>query len=57
MILGRQWSDVIALNVYPPTEDKIDDMKDSFYMELESYLINSLKPYENFVRRFQFQIR
>jgi hypothetical protein len=26
---------IIALNVHAPTEDKIDDMKDSFYEELE----------------------
>jgi hypothetical protein len=28
------WCDII-LNVHAPTEDKIDDMKDSFYDELE----------------------
>jgi hypothetical protein len=30
----RRWCD-IALNVHARTEDKIDDMKDSFYEELE----------------------
>jgi hypothetical protein len=27
--------DIIVLNVYAPTEDKDDDIKDSFYKELE----------------------
>jgi hypothetical protein len=31
---GR-WYDIIVLNVHAPTEDKIDDVKDSFYEELE----------------------
>jgi hypothetical protein len=33
-IRGR-WCDVIVLNVHASTEDKIDDMNDSFYRELE----------------------
>jgi hypothetical protein len=33
IILRERWCDV--LNVHAPTEDKIDDMKDSFYKELE----------------------
>jgi exonuclease III len=35
MLRGR-WCHIIALDVYVPTEDKIDDVKDSFYEELES---------------------
>jgi exonuclease III len=35
IILRGRWSDIIVLNVYAPTEDKIDDVKDSFYDELE----------------------
>jgi hypothetical protein len=35
IILRGHWSDIIVLNVHVPTEDKIDDMKDSFYEELE----------------------
>jgi hypothetical protein len=31
---GR-WYDIIVLNVHAPTEDKIVDMKDSFYEELK----------------------
>jgi hypothetical protein len=33
--LRGRWCDIIVLNVHAPTEDKIDDMKDSFYEELE----------------------
>jgi exonuclease III len=29
------WCDIIVLNVHAPTEDKHDDIKDSFYEELE----------------------
>jgi hypothetical protein len=29
------WCHIIVLNVYAPTEGKIDDVKDSFYEELE----------------------
>jgi hypothetical protein len=35
IILRGRWCDIIVLNVYAPTEDKIDDMKDRFYEELE----------------------
>jgi hypothetical protein len=34
ILIGR-WCDIIFLNVHVPTEDKIDDVKDSFYDELE----------------------
>jgi hypothetical protein len=33
--LRGRWCDIIILNVHAPTEDKIDDMKDRFYEELE----------------------
>jgi hypothetical protein len=33
-IKGR-WCDTIVLNVHAPTEDKDNDIKDSFYKELE----------------------
>jgi hypothetical protein len=33
-ILRGRWCDIIVLNVHAPTEDKIDDMKDSFYEEI-----------------------
>jgi hypothetical protein len=38
IILRGRWCQVIVLNVHAPTEDKIDDMKDSFYEELERML-------------------
>jgi hypothetical protein len=33
--LKGHWCDIIVLNVHAPTEDKDDDIKDSFYKELE----------------------
>jgi hypothetical protein len=35
IILRGSWCDVIVLNVHAPTENKTDDVKDSFYDELE----------------------
>jgi hypothetical protein len=35
IILRGHWCDIIALNICAPREDKIADMKDSFYEELE----------------------
>jgi exonuclease III len=29
------WCNIIVLNVHAPTEDKMDDIKDMFYEELE----------------------
>jgi hypothetical protein len=34
-LLKCRWCHVIALNVHAPADDKIDDVKDSFYEELE----------------------
>jgi hypothetical protein len=34
LLVGR-WCGIIVLNVHAPTEDNIDDVKDSFYEELE----------------------
>jgi hypothetical protein len=42
IILRGCWSDVIVLSVYASTEDNADDVKDSFYEELDVCLINSL---------------
>jgi hypothetical protein len=36
IILRGCWCHIIVLNVHAPTEDKTDDVKDSFYEELES---------------------
>jgi hypothetical protein len=35
-ILRDHWCHIVVLNVHAPTEDKTDDVKDSFYEELES---------------------
>jgi hypothetical protein len=35
IILRGRWCDIIVLNVHVPTEDKINDVKDRFYEELE----------------------
>jgi hypothetical protein len=35
IILRGRWCDIIVLNVHAPTGDKINDVKDSFYDELE----------------------
>jgi hypothetical protein len=34
IILKVRWCDIIVLNMHAPTEDKDDDIKDSFYEEL-----------------------
>jgi hypothetical protein len=48
IVIGR-WCHIIVLNVHAPTKDKIDDLKDSFYEDLErvfdkfpKYHMNSL---------------
>jgi hypothetical protein len=33
--LRGRWSHIIVLNAHAPTEDKTDDVQDSFYEELE----------------------
>jgi hypothetical protein len=35
IILRGRWCHIIVLNVHSPTEDKTDDVKDSFYEKLE----------------------
>jgi hypothetical protein len=35
IVLRDRWCNIIGLNVHAPTEDKIDDIKDMFYEELE----------------------
>jgi exonuclease III len=35
LILRGRWCNIIVLNVHAPTEDKMDDIKDRFYEELE----------------------
>jgi hypothetical protein len=35
IILRDSWCHIIVLNIHAPTEDKTDDVKDSFYEEVE----------------------
>jgi hypothetical protein len=35
IVLRGRWFHIVVLNVHAPTEDKIDDVKASFYEELE----------------------
>jgi hypothetical protein len=51
IILRDCWCDIIFLNVHAPTEDKIDDMKDSFYKELER-LFNKFPKYSYHIKFF-----
>jgi hypothetical protein len=41
--LRGRWYDITVLNVHPPTEDKIDDVKDRFSEELECVFDKFLK--------------
>jgi hypothetical protein len=57
IILRGRWCHIIVLNIHAPTEDKTDDVKDSFYKELERVFDKFLKYHENSVGRFQCQSR
>jgi exonuclease III len=46
IILRGHWCNVIVLNIRAPTEDKIDDIKDRFYEELEQ-VFDQLPNYHN----------
>ena len=39
IVLRGRWCNIIVLNVYAPSEEKSDSSKDSFYEELEQFLI------------------
>jgi hypothetical protein len=41
-IMSRGWCDIIV-NVYPPSEDKSGDTKDSFHRELDAVFSQFLK--------------
>jgi hypothetical protein len=43
IILRGSWYDIIVLNVHARKEDKIYDMKDRFYEELENIFDKFLK--------------
>jgi hypothetical protein len=58
IILRGRWCHIIVLNVHVPTKDKTDDVKDSFYEEMErwnmclinapnTYLLHGLSPKAN----------
>jgi hypothetical protein len=48
IILRGRLCDIIVLNVYAPTEDKADDVKDSFCEEFECVFDTFLKCYMRF---------
>jgi hypothetical protein len=50
IILQGRWCHIIVLNVHAPTEDKIDDLKGSFYKELEREFEKFPKYHEDFAR-------
>jgi hypothetical protein len=47
VILSGRWCHIIVLNVHAPTEVKINDVKDSFYKELECVFDNFPKCHMN----------
>jgi hypothetical protein len=48
IILRGRWFHIIVLNAHAQTEDKIDDVKDSFYAELERIFDKFPKYHMNF---------
>jgi hypothetical protein len=40
IILRGRWCHIIVLNVHTPIEDKVDDVKDSFYEELKRVFVD-----------------
>jgi hypothetical protein len=44
IILRGRWYHIFVLNVHSPTEDKTDDVKDSFYEEFE-YVFDKFPKY------------
>jgi hypothetical protein len=38
-----RWCDIIVLNAHAPTEDKIDDLKGSFYEEEEERVLDKFR--------------
>jgi hypothetical protein len=53
IILRGRWCHIV-LNVHAPTEDKTDDVKDSFYEELERVFDKFPKYYKNIFRSFNY---
>jgi hypothetical protein len=55
IILRGHWCHIIVLNVHVLTEDKTEDVKDSFYMELKHVFVKFPKYNMKIDRRFQCQ--
>jgi hypothetical protein len=45
IVLRGRWCNFIVLNVHAPSEDKSDDLKDSFHEELEQVFDHFLRYY------------
>jgi hypothetical protein len=45
IVLRGRWFHIIVLNVHAPTEDKTDDVKDSFYEEWNACSINPIRKF------------
>jgi hypothetical protein len=56
IILRGRWCHIIVLNVHAPTEDKIDDVKDSFYKALE-HMFNKFPKYHMKILLGEFNAR
>ena len=52
IVLRGRWCNIIVLNGHAPSEEKSDDLKDSFYEKLEQFFLSSYVPYENSSRKF-----
>jgi hypothetical protein len=48
IILRGRWFHIIVLNVHAPTENKTDDVKDSFYEEYKTSSV-ALSPQANYI--------
>jgi len=40
VVLRGRWCNVIVLNVHAPSEEKSEDLKDSFYEDLEQFILS-----------------
>jgi hypothetical protein len=56
IILRGHWFHIIVLNVHTPTEDKIYDVKDSFYEELEHIFDKFPKYHVNILLDFNAKV-
>jgi hypothetical protein len=41
IVIRGRWCNIIVLNVHAPSEEKSDELKDSFYEELEQVFLSS----------------